>query len=330
MRIATITLNPAIDQTVLVDNFAPNTVNRAQSLQLDAGGKGVNVASFLADYGLSVAVTGFLGRDNPQVFEQHFVHKNIDDHFVRIPGLTRTGIKVVDHAQQQTTDINLPGLTPTEAELDQLHEKINSLALDCDCFVLAGKLPPGVPDTIYADLIRRLKVQGKRVVLDTSQAALREGVQAGPTIIKPNIDELQQLVERPLNDLPEIVAAARQLLSSGIKLVVVSMGERGALFVDRRNSLVAVPPRVEVQSTVGAGDAMVAGLIAGQTQALSLAECARLATAFSVGTITRIGAHLPPLDILESYRQQVTTQELTDGAPGKDANRPSLTGMNVS
>ncbi|HEY0606281.1 MAG TPA: 1-phosphofructokinase [Herpetosiphonaceae bacterium] len=331
MKIATVTLNPAIDQTVMVDNFTPNAVNRAQSLQLDAGGKGVNVASFLADYGLSVAVTGFLGKDNPQVFEQHFARKRIDDRFVRIPGLTRTGIKVVDQTRRQTTDINLPGLTPSETELDRLHETINELAIDHDCFVLAGKLPPGVPDTIYADLIRRLKTQGKRVVLDTSQAALREGAQAGPTIVKPNIDELQQLVDRPLNDLAEIEAAAKQLLKSGIRLVVVSMGERGALFVDRQNALVAIPPQVEVQSTVGAGDAMVAGLIAGQTAALSLAECARLATAFSVGTITRIGAHLPPLDVLESYRQQVTTQPLVDGAlPSKDANQPSLTGMNVS
>lgn len=331
MKIATVTLNPAIDQTVLIDDFTPNTVNRAQSLQLDAGGKGVNVASFLADYGLRVAVTGLLGQENPQVFEQHFARKRIEDRFVRIPGLTRTGIKVVDQARQQTTDINLPGLTPTEAGLDQLHATINSLMIDCDCFVLAGKLPPGLPDTIYADLIRRLKVQGKRVVLDTSQAALREGVQAGPTIIKPNIDELQQLVDRPLADLAEIEAAARQLLDNGIKLVVVSMGERGALFVERQAALVATPPSVEVQSTVGAGDAMVAGLIAAKTAGLSLDECARLATAFSVGTITRIGAHLPPLDILESYRQQVTTQHLINGTLlSKEANQPPLTGMNVS
>src|SRR5687767_1971007 len=129
MKIATVTLNPAIDQTVMVDNFTPNAVNRAQSLQLDAGGKGVNVASFLADYGLSVAVTGFLGQENPQVFEQHFARKRIDDRFVRIPGLTRTGIKVVDQARRQTTDINLPGLTPSATELDRLHETINELAI---------------------------------------------------------------------------------------------------------------------------------------------------------------------------------------------------------
>jgi 1-phosphofructokinase len=242
MKIATVTLNPAIDQTVLVNDFTPNTVNRAQALRLDAGGKGVNVASFLADYGLSTAATGFLGRDNAQIFEQHLARKRIDDHFVRIPGLTRTGIKIVDQQRQETTDINLPGLAPSESELRRLHEMIDHLAESCDCFVLAGKLPPTVPATIYAELIKALKQRGRRVVLDTSQDALREGVQAGPTIVKPNIDELQQITGQALSDASTIEAAARQLLAHGIELVVVSMGKQGALFVDHHSSLIAVPP----------------------------------------------------------------------------------------
>jgi 1-phosphofructokinase len=306
MKIATVTLNPAIDQTVRVDHFRPNTVNYAQSMLFDAGGKGINVASFLADAGLTPIVTGFLGQENADIFERFFASKHIEDRFVRIPGRTRIGVKIVDEANQQTTDINMPGLPPTAEAMHDLYETIEELAASCDWFVLSGTLPPGVPVTIYAALIARLKELGKQVVLDTSRDALREGVQAGPTVVKPNVDELRQLTGQALAGDAELEQAARELMDSGTQLVVISMGEQGAMFVDSTNTLLAVPPAITVKSTVGAGDAMVAGLLAGITRGLSLPDSARLATAFSLGAITRIGSHLPTPDVLQSYFQQVS------------------------
>jgi len=305
MRIATVTLNPAIDMTVRVDGFQTNTVNRGQTMQFDAGGKGVNVASFLADYGHATAVTGFLGQENADIFEQLFAHKRIDDRFVRIPGRTRIGVKIVDEAKQQTTDINMPGLLPTTEAMNTLLETIERLAASYDWFALSGNLPPGAPATIYATIITQLKRHGKQVVLDTSGEALREGVRAGPTVVKPNVDELQQVTGQSLPDEASIVQAARQLLGD-IQLVAISMGERGALFVDAATTLIAIPPPVLVKSTVGAGDAMVAGLIAGQVEGLSLPDCARLATAFSLGAITNAGHNLPAPEVLQAYVQQVT------------------------
>lgn len=305
MKVATVTLNPAIDQTVRVDGFQTNTVNRGMTMQFDAGGKGVNVASFLADYGHPTAVTGFLGLENADIFEKHFARKQIDDRFVRIPGSTRIGVKIVDEANQQTTDINMPGLVPAAEAIDKLLETIDGLAPAYDWFALSGNLPPGVPATIYAMIVTLLKKHGKQVVLDTSGEALREGVRGVPTIVKPNVDELQQLTGESLPDEASIEQAARQLLG-GIQLVVISMGERGALLVDAGTTVIAIPPRVPVKSTVGAGDAMVAGLIAGQIQGLSLPDCARLATAFSLGAITQVGAHLPASEIVQAYMQQVT------------------------
>ncbi len=311
MRIATITLNPAIDQTVRVDHFRPNTVNYAQTMQFDAGGKGVNVASFLTDMGFSTSVTGFLGQDNADIFEQFFAKKHIDDQFVRIPGLTRTGVKIVDEANQQTTDINMPGLPPSKEALDALHEKIEQLSTSCDWFVLSGTLPPGIPTTTYATLITQLKGHGKHVALDTSRDALREAVQAVPTIVKPNVDELQQLTGQSLTDDAAVEQAARQLLEKGIQLVVISMGERGAMFVDATSTLMALPPSVKVKSTVGAGDAMVSGLVAGHVQGWSLPECARFATACSLGAITNVGHNLPASETLQAYVQQVTIHTAT-------------------
>jgi 1-phosphofructokinase len=311
MRIATVTLNPAIDQTVRVDHFRPNTVNYAQTMQFDAGGKGVNVASFLTDMGFTTSVTGFLGQDNAEIFEQFFARKHIDDQFVRIPGLTRTGVKIVDEANQQTTDINMPGLSPSKEALDALYETIERLSTSCDWFVLSGTLPPGIPTTTYATLITRLKAHGKNVALDTSRDALREGVQAVPTFVKPNVDELQQLTGQSLTDDVAVEQAARQLLEKGIQLVVISMGEKGAMFVDATSTLIAVPPSVMVKSTVGAGDAMVTGVVAGLAQGWSLPECARFATACSLGAITNVGHNLPASETLHAYVQQVTIHMAT-------------------
>jgi 1-phosphofructokinase len=305
MKIATVTLNPAIDQTVRVDNFRSNRVNRAQEIRFDASGKGVNVASFLVDYGHDIAVTGYLGQANVDIFEQFFASKGIDDCFVRIPGNTRINVKVVDEVNQQTTDINMPGQTPPQEAMNTLLETIEQLANSCEWFILSGSLPPHVPTTIYATIITQLKRQKKRIILDTSGEALREGIQAGPTIVKPNTEELQYLIGHALTSEAEIQQAAHQLLNEDIELVVVSMGKQGAILVEQAATLIATPPEVTVKKTFGAGDAMVAGLVTAQIQGLSLADCGRLATAFSVGAIAHHSYNLPARDKLRQYFHQV-------------------------
>jgi 1-phosphofructokinase len=309
VKIATVTLNPAIDQAVRVNNFRPNRMNRVQGTRFDASGKGVNVASFLADYGYKVAVTGYLGQGNSGIFEQLFASKGMDDCFVRVPGDTRVNVKVVDEAKQQTTDINMPGQAPPQEALDRLLETIEQLATSCDWFILSGSLPPQVSTTIYATIINQLKRRKKHTVLDTSGEALREGIQAGPTIIKPNIEELRYLTGDALASEAEIQRVAYQLLSEDIELVVVSMGKQGAMLVEQAKTLVAVPPSVTVKKTFGAGDAMVAGLVAARIQGLSLADYGRLATAFSVGVITHLSYSLPDQDILWQYFQQVSIRD---------------------
>lgn len=308
MKIAAVTLNPAIDQTVRVDQFAPNQVNRGQSMQFDPGGKGVNVASFLTDYGLDVAVTGFLGAENPRLFEQLFAQKKIADHFVRIPGRTRTNVKIVDEARQETTDINMQGEAPSPEAIGRLYETVEKLAETCDWFVLAGNLPPQAPVEIYAMLVAQIKARGRFVALDTSREALRHGVLAGPTLVKPNIHELEQLVGEKLAGETAVIHAARQLFSHDIKTVIISMGAAGALFLTKNEAVKAIPPRVSVKSTVGAGDAMVAGAIAGAIAAHSLADQARLATAFSLCAITTVGPHLPETAVLQSFVRQVSLE----------------------
>jgi 1-phosphofructokinase len=284
----TITLNPAIDRTITISDFAAGKVNRVQGEYLNAGGKGVNVATSLADASHSVAATGFLGRENATVFERHFAHKRIADHFVRLQGETRVGIKITDPVRKETTDINFPGVEPLPSDVTALRAIIDHT--DAEWFVIAGSLPPGVEQTIYRDFVKSLKALNRRVALDTSGETLNYAVEAAPALIKPNIHELEGLVGRPLSSRDAVAQAAQELLARGIEAVVVSMGHEGACFVNAEGVLFAIPPKIEVRSTVGAGDAMVAGVISGKLRGLTLDQTARLATAFSVRAIGKLDA----------------------------------------
>ena len=303
-QVVTITLNPAIDRTVTISNFTAGAVNRVESVRSHPGGKGVNVASALADHGHGVAVTGFLGRSNAGAFEELFSQKKIADHFVRIAGQTRIGIKITDPVRAETTDINFLGPAPTSEELSMLRWQIATL--EAEWFVVAGSLPPGVDPKIYREIIASLRQTGRKVLLDTSGEAFSLALEAGPTVVKPNIHEFEAFIGYPLSNEQEVVAAARTLIDRGIELVVISMGKEGACFITATESVVARPPEIEVKSTVGAGDAMVAGILSGQLEKISLGECARLATAFSIDSLSRLESGLGSRSAIESAMQKVT------------------------
>jgi 1-phosphofructokinase len=282
----TVTLNPAIDRTLTIPRFAVGEVHRVEEDRSFPGGKGVNVAAALADAGCAVAALGFLGRDNAAEFESLFAGKGITDGFIRIPGQTRVGIKIVDPAGQTTTDINFPGAAPGAMDMAMLCSRVTRTR--AHWFVLAGSLPPGVGPEIYRELIPLIKSRGGKVALDTSGDALHAALSARPHIIKPNIRELEAMLGETLSSGEAVERAARQLLSEGLEMVVVSMGAEGALFVTAEEAVHAQPPKVEVRSAVGAGDAMVAGIVAAQVRGLAIKDCARMATAFSLDALTRL------------------------------------------
>lgn len=307
-RVVTVTINPAIDHHISIPSFTAGAVNRVQSSQLDPGGKGVNVASYLSDFGQQATVTGFLGADNDAIFRRFFDEKGIEDRFVRIAGQTRTGVKIVDDVRRQTTDINFPGPTPTSDDIDHLFAALTELAGAREWFVLAGSVPGGISPGIYREMVAMLA--GKRVLLDTSGEGLRQAVEARPWLVKPNVSELEELVGEPVDTPAAIVRVARTLIQRhGIASVVVSMGREGAIYVEDQEAVWAVPPAVEVKSTVGAGDAMVAGIVVGKLRGRSLGECARLATAFSTSKIARIGPGLPSIEAVHAAAKLVSVRE---------------------
>ena len=312
-----VALNPAIDLTIEVAGLRLGEVNRAQRAHQDAGGKGINVASCLADYGAKVAVTGLLGRDNPALFEALFNDKGIADRCLYIDGSTRVNTKVVDPEKGETTDINLPGAQQTAAQIDTqiagLQRVLDEQAPSVRWVVLSGSLPPGWPDDTYATLIRHAHAIGASVMLDTSGPALSRALAASPEIIKPNRDELAEHLGRSLGTVTDIATAARELLAAhpGMRLVAVSMGSDGAVFVSQNEALHAHPLDVDPISSVGAGDAMVAGIVAAQRDTLPPEDCAALATAFAAAKLTRLGPHLPALEIVRSLATKVRITRLS-------------------
>jgi 1-phosphofructokinase len=315
-RVLAVALNPALDHTIEVDRLRVGEVNRALRMQVDVGGKGINVASCLADFGVASVVTGQIGRDNAAQFEALFHAKGIDNQCLYLDGLTRINTKLVDRASGETTDINMPGPALEPDAIDnlfkQLLTRIDGLVSGTSWVVLAGSLPPRWPADTYQRLIAHVHGRGAQVLLDASGAALAAGVDTAPDIIKPNRTELSELIGRPLGDTTSVAVAAQELLArpKAPGTVIVSLGAAGALFVNRQQALLAHPVPTQLVSTVGAGDAMVAGIIAAQIAGLNLTECARLATAFSAAKLARLGPHLPAPDTVRALAQSVRISSL--------------------
>jgi 1-phosphofructokinase len=306
----TVTLNPAIDQTLSIRGFAAGRVNRVHGTRTDPGGKGVNVAVFLAHLGLRVTVTGFLGSENQEIFQHLFACNDIEDEFVRVCGPTRVGIKIVDDETKQTTDVNFPGPRVDRQDIDHLFSRFPRFAEPGLWYALGGSIPAGAPVEVYALLIDQIRSHGGRVLLDTSGKPLRAALESRPEVMKPNLDELSELAGRSLETPQAVRAAAESLLARGVRRVVVSMGGDGALFVDHDRALLARPPRVAVRSTVGAGDAMVAGILLSMIDDQSLEDVARRATACGAYAVTRVGPGIENPADLEKLMGQVEIEAL--------------------
>ena len=308
MRVVTVTFNPAIDQTVALDHLVPGEVHRARSVRQDAGGKGVNVASCLADWGVEVSAHGLLGSDNAAPFEALFAAKGIADRFVRRAGATRVNLKLVD--PRGTTDVNMDGAAADPYQIEAVIAAVVSEAGADALVVLAGSLPPGFPQDVYARIAARVGGSGAMLLLDSSGAPLRAALQGErlPDIVKPNRDELSEWLGTPVRTIAEVHRAAAELHRLGISLVAVSLGEEGAFFLSGEGALTARLAAGDVASTVGAGDAMVAGIAAALAEGGGIERIARLSTAFAVGKLGRPGPHLPKREAVEALASSVAVE----------------------
>lgn len=287
-KILTLTLNPALDLTVQLPRLEPGQVNRSDEMHTHAAGKGVNVAQVLADLGHQLTVSGFLGADNPQAFETLFAKRGFVDEFIRVPGETRSNLKLAE-SDGRITDVNGPGPLVSVAAQRALLDRLDQIAPDHDAVVVAGSLPQGVSPAWLQALIERLKNLGLKVALDTSGEALRAALKAGPWLIKPNAEELAEVFDSEMVSVAAQAAVAGRLHAQGIEHVVISDGAQGVNWFSVGSAMHATPPKVSVASTVGAGDSLLAGMLHGLLSADTPEQTLRTATAIAAMAVTQIG-----------------------------------------
>ncbi|MDY4447890.1 1-phosphofructokinase [Gemmiger sp.] len=290
--IYTVTFNPAIDYVVRLGNpLQPGAVNRAAGEDCVLGGKGINVSGVLAQLGVESVALGFIAGETGAWLERGLTAQGLHTDFIWLEnGMTRINVKI---KAGQETELNGAGPNIPESAMQTLETKLDALQKD-DVLILAGSIPACLPQSTYERLLARLQGRGVRAVVDATQDLLLKVLPYKPFLIKPNNHELSEIVGHELTTDDEIVAAAAGLQAQGACNVLVSMAGDGALLLDENGAVHRIGcPKGKVVNSVGAGDSMVAGFVAGYLRtgdyryALRLGTACGSATAFSVGLATK-------------------------------------------
>lgn len=308
--ITTVCLNPCIDRSISIAEFNYGGMNRVISTRNDAGGKGVNVAVTAARLGLETECLSFLHKNGGKEIENRLISNGVSSDGVWLDGTLRTNIKLLDQSKSIITEINESGALVSEADLQKMAQLIIHHAQDSDFLVLSGSLPPGCPVDYYRTIIEAVEGLNCRCVLDADGARLTEGVKARPHLIKPNLPELEAVVGRTLTTLEEIRDAAYRYIDMGVSVVAVSMGADGAMITDGHETLYSPRMSVEVKSTVGAGDAMIAGYTAALLAELPLEEVLRKGVACATASVMTEGTQLIDKKVYRSLLDQVEIQAI--------------------
>ncbi len=308
--IYTVTLNPAVDREYTVEAIAFDTVLRAGEVRVDAGGKGFNVARMLANLNTPSTALGFVAGRSGELLRDRLEARGIQTDFVVVAGETRTNVSVVTQAGGRYLKVNEPGPTIAPADLEGLLAQVGRLAREGDWWVLAGSLPPGVPEGIYADLTAAIQGRGGRVILDGSGEALRLGCRARPFLAKPNAFEAAQMTGRPAGEAANPAALLVEIEAAGVGHAVISLGAAGALCRDGGAISQVWPPPVVEKNPIGAGDAMVGGLVWALSRERPLLEAVRWGVACGAAAAALEGTAFGTRSQIEALLAQTRVEEL--------------------
>ncbi len=268
------------------------------NVRQDPGGKGINVSKSLRSLGGESIALGILGGSTGAWIEEALLRLGIRTDFVKTDAPTRTNLKLYDAVVGDTTDINEPGQPCGEKALLMTKETLARTLHAGDIVVLSGSLPPGVPKSTYADWTKLINGIGAKAFVDADGESLRLSIEAVPYAIKPNEHELSRLCGSLLQSVDELRREGLRLVESGIRLVVVSLGARGALFLSDTDRWYSSGVQVDAKSTVGAGDAMMAALAYGDHAGLPFYETAKIAIALSAASVMQTGTQgADPADV---------------------------------
>ncbi|MDQ0360501.1 1-phosphofructokinase [Breznakia pachnodae] len=307
--IITLTMNPAIDKTGFIQEFHIKKLNRLDNIILTSEGKGLNVSKTLSNLSCKSKCITFLPGENGQFIQRELNDFGIELYPIKVNGGLRTNTKIV--TADSLTEINEPGFKVDNKILDNLIKILNQEIEEGDLLVISGSVPEGTPTSYYKGLILKMKEKRVTTLLDADGELFKEGVKALPTIIKPNVFELCQYYQmEETYDEEVIVEYARKWIHDGVEQVIVSMGENGSIYVTKDTAMKAEPLSVEVASTVGAGDALVAALAYAYEHKYELEEMIRLCAATSSAAVTTKGTIAPEFEMIESLMKQVKIGEI--------------------
>ena len=308
--IYTVTLNPAIDKTVVIENFNAGCVNRVRSVREDPGGKGINVSKCLQNLGAESVAAMILAGNTGSRLEAMMEQLDIPVLAVWAEGENRTNLKIIDPVKKENTDINEPGPAVTEELLEELMYTIGGRIQTGDIVILSGSLPAGVDRGLYGVWTDYFRNMGACVYLDADGEPMQKGMKAIPYMIKPNNDELAALLGKASLTLEEMIAKGKQLHETGIAEIVISLGGDGALFISKDGCYRAEGLQVTVKSTVGAGDSVVAAMAYGQSRNLSREEKIRLSVAIGAASVMQSGTQPPESALVWELAKQVRFEKL--------------------
>ncbi len=289
--IATVTLNPSLDEAIAIDELILGATNRCSLDALDPGGKGINASRVIHRLGGKTMAFGFTGGITGLLLHERLLAEGLPHDFDEVDELTRLNVMIYERASGRRSRLYLPGARVDPARAAALLARLEQLEPN-STVVLGGSVPPGLPDTIYHDFVLSLRAKNVRAIVDTSGAALEAVLPAKPMLIKPNVEEAEALLGRRLLDDNAILGAANEIRGCGPEYVVISQGADGAIGVGPGEAWKAIPPRVAARSTVGSGDSMVAGLAIAFNEGREFAEGLRLGTATGAATAMVPGTHL--------------------------------------
>ncbi|WP_291635784.1 1-phosphofructokinase [Clostridium sp.] len=308
--IITVTLNPAIDKTVEIDEFKIGSVNRIVSTRVDAGGKGINVSKVIKELQHKSTALGFLGGSSGSQIKNYLDDINIKNEFLSVKGETRTNLKIIDKVNNTHTDINENGPDLVEEDIINIKEKIMEYCTGDSLVVLSGSVPSGTDSCIYGEIIKDIKNKGGKVILDADGEMLMYGMKAGPYMVKPNIDELEKAFGIKIDSEDKVIETAKKILEYGVKYVVISQGAKGSIFISRDKVAKVNGIKVEVKSTVGAGDSMVAALAVAVDNNYSFEESIKLACATSTANVMTEGTQTGRFEDIEKLKKQINIKYL--------------------
>lgn len=303
--IYTVTLNPAVDREMTVPSLAFDTVLRASDWRVDPGGKGFNVSRMLMSLGTTNTALGFAAGRSGEFLRDSLEGLGIQTEFVWVTGETRTNVSIVETDGDHYIKANEPGPTITTVDREKLMAQIREKARAGDWWVLAGSLPPGVPTSIYADIVAVVQSAGAKAILDTSGEGLKRGCEGRPFLIKPNDYEAGKLTGLPVETRPEIIAAARAISETGVENVVISLGKAGALLVSGADVWFAASPSIQEANPIGAGDSMVGGLVWALNQGMETADALRWGIACGAATASMNGTAVGSKGMFDSLVEKI-------------------------